>query len=50
MQLTFGRSVDPVVTVEYSITRCAVATQAEAEKQSGDNRTMGRKNTVIEKP
>jgi CRISPR-associated protein Csd2 len=24
----------------------AVATQAEAEKQSGDNRTMGRKNTI----
>jgi CRISPR-associated protein Csd2 len=24
----------------------AVATEAEAEKQSGDNRTMGRKNTV----
>lgn len=24
----------------------AVATEVEAEKQSGDNRTMGRKNTV----
>ncbi|OQB34158.1 MAG: hypothetical protein BWY09_02710 [Candidatus Hydrogenedentes bacterium ADurb.Bin179] len=46
IQLTFGRSIDPVVTLEYSITRMAVATQAEAEKQSGDNRTMGRKNTV----
>jgi CRISPR-associated protein Csd2 len=45
-QLTFGRSVDPVVTLEYSITRMAVTTEAEAEKQSGDNRTMGRKNTV----
>jgi len=46
VQLTFARSVDPVVTLEYSITRMAVATEAEAEKQSGDNRTMGRKNTI----
>lgn len=46
VQLTFARSVDPVVTLEHSITRMAVATEAEAEKQSGDNRTMGRKNTV----
>ena len=46
VQLTFGRSVDPIVTLEHSITRMAVATEAESEKQSGDNRTMGRKNTV----
>lgn len=46
VQLTFARSVDPVVTLEHSITRMAVATEAEAEKQSGDNRTMGRKNIV----
>lgn len=46
VQLTFARSVDQVVTLEHSITRMAVATEAEAEKQSGDNRTMGRKNTV----
>lgn len=46
IQLTFARSVDPIVTLEHSITRMAVATEAEAEKQSGDNRTMGRKNTV----
>lgn len=46
VQLTFGRSVDPVVTLEHSITRMAVATEAEAEKQGGDNRTMGRKNTI----
>ncbi len=46
VQLTFARSVDPVVTLEHSITRMAVATEAEAEKKSGDNRTMGRKNTV----
>ena len=46
VQLTFARSIDPVVTLEHSITRMAVATEAEAEKQSGDNRTMGRKNTI----
>jgi len=46
IQLTFGRSIDPVVSLEHSITRMAVATEAEAEKQDGDNRTMGRKFTV----
>lgn len=46
VQMTFARSVDPVVTLEHSITRMAVATAAEAEKQGGDNRTMGRKNTI----
>lgn len=46
VQMTFGRSVDPIVSLEHSITRMAVATVEEAEKQSGDNRTMGRKNTV----
>jgi CRISPR-associated protein Csd2 len=46
VQLTFARSVDPIITQEHSITRMAVATEAEAEKQAGDNRTMGRKHTV----
>lgn len=46
VQMTFGRSVTPIVQLEHSITRMAVATEAEAEKQSGDNRTMGRKFTV----
>lgn len=46
VQITFARSVDPVVAMEHSITRMAVATEAEAEKQGGDNRTMGRKFTV----
>jgi len=41
VQLTFARSIEPVVTLEHSITRMAVATEAEAEKQGGDNRTMG---------
>ena len=46
VQITFARSVDPIVSLEHSITRMAVATEAEAEKQQGDNRTMGRKHTV----
>ena len=46
VQLTFARSVEPVVPLEHSITRMAVATEAEAEKQQGDNRTMGRKFTI----
>lgn len=46
VQFTFARSVDPVVSLEHSITRMAVATEAEAEKQGGDNRTMGRKFTI----
>ncbi|MRD72558.1 type I-C CRISPR-associated protein Cas7/Csd2 [Rhodocyclus tenuis] len=46
VQLTFARSVDPIIAQEHSITRMAVATEAEAEKQQGDNRTMGRKHTV----
>ena len=46
VQITFARSIDPIVALEHSITRMAVATEAEAEKQQGDNRTMGRKHTV----
>ena len=46
VQLTFARSIDPIIAQEHSITRMAVATEAEAEKQEGDNRTMGRKHTV----
>ena len=46
IQLTFARSIDPIVASEHSITRMAVTTEAEAEKQQGDNRTMGRKFTV----
>jgi CRISPR-associated protein Csd2 len=46
IQFAFGRSIDPVVTSEHAVTRCAVTTEKEAEKQSGDNRTMGRKFTV----
>lgn len=46
VQLAFARSVDPIVALEQSITRMAVATEREAEKQGGDNRTMGRKQIV----
>lgn len=46
IQLTFARSADPIVSMEHSITRVAVTTDKEAEKQGGDNRTMGRKATV----
>ena len=46
IQMAFSRSVDPIVSLEHAITRCAVATEKEAEKQDGDNRTMGRKFTV----
>lgn len=46
VQLSFARSLDPVVTNEFSVTRCAVTTEKEAEKQSGDNRTMGRKYAI----
>ena len=46
IQLTFARSAEPIATAEHSITRMAVATEKEAEKQNGDNRTMGRKATV----
>jgi len=46
VQLTFARSVEPILALEHSITRMAVATENEAEAQEGDNRTMGRKYTV----
>jgi len=46
VQFSFSRSIDPIVTSEFSVTRCAVTTEKEAEKQSGDNRTMGRKFAV----
>ena len=46
IQMTFARSIDPIATMEHSITRMAVANEKEAEKQGGENRTMGRKATV----
>ena len=46
VQLNFARSIESIVPMEISITRMAVATEKEAEQQSGDNRTMGRKHIV----
>jgi CRISPR-associated protein Csd2 len=46
VQMGFATSIDPVLPMEVSITRMAVTTTEEAEKQSGDNRTMGRKNII----
>ena len=46
IQFTFARSIDPITVAEHSITRMAVATEKEAEKQDGGNRTMGRKATI----
>lgn len=46
VQFGFARSKDRIFTVEHTITRMAVATDAEAKKQKGDNRTMGRKFTI----
>ena len=43
VQFAFSRSVDPIVSLEQSITRMAVTTEEEAKKQEGGNRTMGRK-------
>ncbi|HWR37351.1 MAG TPA: type I-C CRISPR-associated protein Cas7/Csd2 [Clostridia bacterium] len=42
LQLTFARSIDPIVSAEFSITRCAVTNEKDLEKE----RTMGRKFTV----
>ena len=42
VQLTFARSVDPIITLEHSITRMAVTNEDDAAKQ----KTMGRKMTV----
>ncbi|MFZ5812726.1 MAG: type I-C CRISPR-associated protein Cas7/Csd2 [Thermodesulfobacteriota bacterium] len=46
VQLAFSRSENEIMPLDISITRMAVATEAEAEKQGGDNRTMGRKSIV----
>lgn len=46
IQLTFSRSISPVVALEHTITRMAVTTEKEAASQDGDNRTMGRKFTI----
>ena len=46
VQISFARSVDPINQQEFAITRCAVATEKEANDQKGVNHTMGSKFTV----
>jgi CRISPR-associated protein Csd2 len=46
VQLGMARSLEPIISQEHAVTRCAVTTEREAESQQGDNRTMGRKFTV----
>lgn len=46
LQFTFSESLDKILQLDFSITRCAVANEKEAEKKDDDNRTMGRKHTV----
>jgi CRISPR-associated protein Csd2 len=55
VQMTFGRSVEPIVPQEISITRMAATNEAEKKQRSEgqeesndriDNRTMGRKYIV----
>lgn len=43
VQLSFARSIDPIVPQEVTITRVAIATEADAEKKSTE---MGRKHIV----
>ena len=46
VQMTFARSIAPIIAMEHTITRMAVTTEQDSEKQGGDNRTMGLKHTV----
>jgi CRISPR-associated protein Csd2 len=46
VQISFARSIDPIVSSQHTITRMAVTTDAESDKQQGGNRTMGRKYTI----
>ncbi len=43
VQLGFAKSIDPIFPQDITITRCALATEEEAEKQ---NNTMGKKYIV----
>jgi CRISPR-associated protein Csd2 len=45
IQMTFGRSIDPVIISGHTITRCAVTTEKEAAGRD-KNQTMGRKYTI----
>ena len=43
IQLTFARSIDPIVPLEITITRSSVTNEKDAEK---NDRTMGKKHIV----
>ncbi len=42
VQISFSRSVEPIVAISHTITRCAVTNERDLEKE----RTMGEKHTV----
>ncbi len=46
VQIAFSSSIDPIISLEQSITRMAVTTEKESAAQKGGNRTMGRKEIV----
>ena len=50
VQITFARSIDPVVPLEFSITRKSITTEKDAEaqvkKDGSMTGTMGRKHTI----
>jgi CRISPR-associated protein Csd2 len=52
LQFAFGRSLEPIMPMEITITRMAATNEAEKKKQQegddgrADNRTMGRKHIV----
>lgn len=46
VQFAFSQSIEPVCSLEATITRMAVETAKEAKSQDGDNRTMGRKTYI----
>lgn len=46
VQITFAKSVEPILIRDHSITRLAVTTEEEEIKQNGANQTMGQKYTI----
>ena len=55
LQITFAESLDKILQLDFTITRCAAASEPRKKKEgeetestgeSSDNRTMGRKHTV----
>lgn len=55
LQVTFAESLDKILQLDFSITRCAIASEPKKKKEgeetetsseSSDNRTMGRKYSV----